>query len=505
MRAHGQPSATIVMQFYSGKRCNFIPVLTVYHGVADLYCYFFERGLRLLKEGGRMGYISSSTFFKTNSGKPLREFLPKAATLEHVVDFGDVQVFEGVITYPAILTMKNMPPKKNHEVSFWNMEDLPQANFRATYAKSHEPYPQNALGDGSWEFENPKLKALRDKIREGKPTLKEVYGSPLYGVKTGRNEAFVIDRKTRDRLIAEDPKSAEILNPWLEGKDLQRWRAESRNLSIILFPKGWSNEVLGEDTEEDNWLKLAQKYPAISNHLSFYETVCKNRSDKGDYWWEQRACDYYDKFQAPKITYPHFSQGRKFLIDASHSYSNDKTYIIPYAEFFLLGLLNSLLTWFDLRSICSAMRGGEWRLELRVQYTETIAIPPATNKQKTELATLAEASQASAENRFKLQQDVRRRIPDLCPPERDPKLNNKLKDWWTLPDFASFQKEIKKLYKTEIPLRDRSDWEDWLNADKAKINQLTAEIEANEDKINALVYELFELTDEEIKLLEANI
>lgn len=62
---------------------------------ADLYCYFYERGLRLLKPGGRLGYISSNTFFKTGSGKPLREYLLQEATIESVVDFGDLQVFEG--------------------------------------------------------------------------------------------------------------------------------------------------------------------------------------------------------------------------------------------------------------------------------------------------------------------------------------------------------------------------------------------------------------------------
>jgi len=78
----------------------------VYHGVADLYTYFFERGINLLKDGGRLGYISSSTFFKTASGKPLRQFLNQHAALQTIVDFGDMQVFEGATTYPVILIMQ---------------------------------------------------------------------------------------------------------------------------------------------------------------------------------------------------------------------------------------------------------------------------------------------------------------------------------------------------------------------------------------------------------------
>ena len=219
---------------------------------ADLYAYFYERGLRLLKPGGRLGYISSSTFFKTGSGRPLREYLLREATIESVVDFGDLQLFEGVTTYPAIVTLKRGPAPAGHELRFWKVEALPESNFRAAWEAAAGPYPQSALGPGSWELENPALRALRDKIRAGKKTLKEVYGSPLYGVKTGLNAAFVIDTPTKERLCAEDPRSAELLKPFLEGKDLKRWRAEPRGLWLIYIPK---NRVNIED------------YPAIRDWL----------------------------------------------------------------------------------------------------------------------------------------------------------------------------------------------------------------------------------------------
>ena len=478
----------------------------VYHGVADLYCYFFERGLRLLKAGGRMGYISSATFFKTNSGKPLREFLPKTATLEHVVDFGDVQVFEGVTTYPAILTMKNAAAPKNHEISFWNVDDLPQSNFRATYAKSHEPYPQNALGNGPWEFENPALKALRDKIRKDKPTLKEIYEKPFRGVTTGRNDAFVIGRQTRDRLIAEDPKSAEILKPWIEGKDLKRWYQCGGNQWIIFARQGL--DLTG--------------YPAIFEHLSSHreelEPKPKNwkpsQSDEkwlgrksGTYRWSeiQDKTAYWKKFSNVKIVSTKISSRPTFSVDRSGSILSNTTYFINAGNEndFVVPLLNSSLGFFYFKTVFVMKSGGFF--EIQPDGLSGFPIPQATDSQKQTLAALAEACQTAAETRFKLQQDVRRRIPDLCPPERDAKLNNKLKDWWALPDFDAFQKEIKKVFKSEIPLKDRNDWEDWLTADRTKINTLTAEIEANEAKINVLVYELFKLTPEEIKLLEANI
>lgn len=476
----------------------------VYHGVADLYCYFFERGLRLLKKGGRLGYISSSTFFKTNSGKPLREFLRKQTTLERIVDFGDIQIFDGVATLPAILTMRNEKPTETSELQFWNIKDLPKSNFRASFKDNAASYPQKALGDGSWELENPALRALREKITKGKKTLKEIYGSPLYGIKTGRNEAFVIDRATRDRLIAEDPKSAEVLKPFLEGKDLKRWRAENRDIWLIFTRRGIDID----------------KYPAIKKHLEGHRLKLEPKPKdwkpskpnekwqgrkQGDYkWFEiQDTVDYYKAFLGLKIVYPHFSRGNSFFLDSNALYSNDKSYILNSGDSFLLTLLNSSLLWFLIKAYSPQVIGGS--RELRSYYINTLPIPDASDPQKAQLAKLAEDCQTAAEQRLELQRNLSRRISDLCPPERDAKLSNKLKNWWEFETFTDFQKEIKKQFKTDVPLAERNEWEDWIARDREAINLLSADIKTNEDEINKLVYELFSLTPEEIKLLEENI
>jgi hypothetical protein len=147
------------------------------------------------------------------------------------------------------------------------------------------------------------------------------------------------------------------------------------------------------------------------------------------------------------------------------------------------------------------VRGGYH--ELRVQYVETLPIPEWSSETKAALAEQAERASQAAEQRLRLQQALLRRIPDLCPPERPPKLTTKLQEWWTLPDFAAFRAEIKKTFKAEIPLAERSDWEDWINRDRVQINRLTAEMAQAEARIDSLVYALFALTDEEIALLEA--
>ncbi len=456
---------------------------------ADLYAYFFERGLKLLKDGGRMGYISSSTFFKTGSGKPLREYLLREATLETIVDFGDLQIFEGVTTYPAILTMQRGASAKGHDLQFWNVVDLPASNFRATYRAQAGPYPQLALTAGSWKLEKPDLRALRVKIQEGHPNLKEEFGSPLYGIKTGLNAAFIIDSPTKERLCLEDPNSANLLKPFLEGKDLKRWRAEPRGLWLIYIPK---NRIKIDD------------YPAIKNWLLPFKERLEKRAAKQEWFELQQPQEAYASgFEETKITYRDIASQSPFHLDSSGSYLETTAFALPSDDYALASLLNSNALWFIFRSLTPLARGGYFRM--KAQYVGQLPIPKLSKGVREALTVLAINNQTFAEDRLKLQTALTRRIPDLCPPERDPKLTNKLKEWWLLPDFATFRAEVKKCFKADIPLSERNDWEEWINRDRAEITRLTAEISTCEAEINALVYTLFDLTTDEIKLLEANI
>lgn len=118
---------------------------------------------------------------------------------------------------------------------------------------------------------------------------------------------------------------------------------------------------------------------------------------------------------------------------------------------------------------------------------------------------MASAAQLAAEKRYDLQQTITRRIPDLAFDPAKAKLTGKLKEWWNLPDFAAFQKEVEKALKAKIPLQERNEWENWITASRAEIHTLTAEIARLEAEINAKVYVLFDLTPDEIALLEASV
>ena len=211
---------------------------------------------------------------------------------------------------------------------------------------------------------------------------------------------------------------------------------------------------------------------------------------------------YQPQFATEKISYGHFADERIFTFEKEGFFSNDKSYFIPNATFDLLALLNSKVGWSFIKSISPAVRGGFH--ELRVQYVVKLPIPNIDPKTRTMLAKLAQRCTEAAKHRIDIQSAFRHRIlQDLAPPGRQ-KLTGKLETFWTL-DFAAFRAELKKAFKTEIPVKDRDGWEKYLMDKSIEVNRLTAEIDATERDIDATIYRLFDLTDDEIELLEASL
>jgi type I restriction-modification system DNA methylase subunit len=457
----------------------------VYHGVSDLYAYFFELGLKLLKSNGMLGFISSSTFFKTGSGEPLRRFLKCSATLKKIVDFGDLQVFEGVTTYPAILIFQNLKPAENSQIEMLILKDKLPDDLNETFKNQLGIMAHSQLKNESWQFEDARLSQLRDKLTQGFPTLKDVYGSPLYGIKTGLNEAFVIDGETKKRLISQNPNSAELLKPFLEGKNLKKWHVQSSDLWIIYIPK---NRIKVDD------------YPAIRDWLLPFKLDLEKRATKQEWFELQQAQEAYQPhFENVKIQYAHFSSNPLFHLNSTFHYSNDKSYIIPTADQFLLGLLNSKIIWFLLISLCPCVRGGYY--ELRSQYVETLPIPPSTPEQKTKIGDLAQRCQTLTEARYKLEKDTRLTFAEDL---NIKKFTQKLEKWWAL-EFKDFSDELLKSNKIEIDNKKRSALRDFFNTEKEQRAALDLQIRTLEKELNLLVYGLFGLDDEEVLMIEGEM
>jgi hypothetical protein len=343
---------------------------------ADLFIYFYEKALNLLRTEGRTAFIASSTWTRTKAGEGLRVFLQREATLHSFIDFGDLPVFEDATTYPCILVTERGTAPRDHTVASTVVPDLLQTDLSAVLTRSRVEVPQVELEIGGWYFEDRAKSRLREKLRAAGIPLKEYCGSPLYGIKTGLNEAFVIDSPTRDRLVAEDPRSSEMLKPFLEGKDLKAWHYEWRGLWLIYAYHGVD----------------IKRYPAILSYLKTFRPRLEERATIHSHHWhelQQPQMAYSAAYAKPKIFYPHFSRWPKFSFDPKGFFGNDKTYCIPGEDWYLLGLLNSHALWYMITQTCPAMRGGLWRYELRVQYVDRLPIRTPSDMDRGRIAELA--------------------------------------------------------------------------------------------------------------------
>lgn len=451
---------------------------------ADLYYYFYELGLGLLKSGGRLGYISSSKFFKTGSGEPLRQHLLAHAQIRTLIDFGDIQVFEGVTTYPAIVVLdRSENPSDEMNIRYLALTELPES-LAATFTQQAGTMPQKQLRADCWQLGTGGIDALRHKLTNGYPTLKAVYGSPLYGIKTGLESAFVVNRATRDRMIAEDPKSAELLKPYLEGKDLKAWHTDTQDLWLIYIPK---NRIDIDD------------YPAIKTYLLSYRGALEKRATKQAWFELQQSQERYSTaFSGAKIVYPDIADRPKFSFNRA-SFLATTCFCIATDELWLVAFLNSKTTWWLIKQSTPYVRGGFHRL--KTQYLENLPLPDVLPKIREQLETLAQKAQSAAEARRDLLASFRRRIlTDLAPGGASAKLTKKLADWYQL-DFKVFHDEVKKQFKQPIPLTERDDWQALFESNKIKIEVFSAEIAQHENSIDQIVYRLFGLTNEEIALI----
>ncbi len=191
----------------------------VFHGVADLYSYFFEKGIGLLNDAGMFGIIVANKWMRANYGEPLRKWL-KLQLIKKIIDFGDLPVFQGATTYPCIFIADKKETSDLIKVT--NVKTLEFLKLNDYVQENSVSIKNNSLDDSGWNLGSETEQQLLKKLHTAGMPLREYVKGKIYrGVLTGLNEAFVIDKETKNRLIAEDIKSAEIIKPFLAGKDIK--------------------------------------------------------------------------------------------------------------------------------------------------------------------------------------------------------------------------------------------------------------------------------------------
>ena len=364
-----------------------------YTGTSDLYVFFVEQGFELLIPNGQFCFIMPNKWMQASYGQQLRAFLLEKK-LESIVDFGDLQVFDGATTYPCIINAaKYQPTASFYSASIRNLQA--DGNFENYVNQVKEVLLTSALSAETWIISSGSDQKLLQKLKQESVSLFNfVEGKAYYGIKTGLTEAFLINDKIRNELIRADRNLAEIIKPFLLGRDIKPYSSyQSRNW-LLLIPKGFTikknlpasdpnhiNEPpprYGNMGYRDAWDWFESSYPAVAKHLALHKKKAEARTDKGDFWWELRACDYYNEFEKPKIMYQKFQVKPCFIYDTDGVFCNDSMWIIPTSDKVLLAILNSKMGWWLISKYCTAIQNG---FQLIWKYFGQIPIPKSTEKQ----------------------------------------------------------------------------------------------------------------------------
>ncbi|MFZ2325070.1 MAG: DNA methyltransferase [Ignavibacteriaceae bacterium] len=470
-----------------------------YASSADLYSYFYEKGLKLLNEKGILGFISSNKFVKSNYGVNLRKVLSKYQFIQ-LIDFGELPVFSDASTFPMILIIRNTF-LNNHFIHL-QVSDLEFSSLEELIKNQSASISQVLIKNDNWNFSAKEEIGITAKMNVSAKTLSDYLdGQIKFGIKTGLNEAFIIEEKVYKEIVADNIDNSVVLKKFLDGDDVRKYHYNYRNKYLIFFPKGWTKLNYGIGLNQENsFRKISQQFPKIFEHLNKHKDKAIKRSDMGDYWWELRACDYYSDFEKPKIIYPDIALEPRFTIDTEGYFPNATLFEIPKNDLFLLSVLNSKLIWYYLTKICPVIGdvNKRGRLRLKTIYIKNLPIKVIESKELFELK--AKEMLRLYESFHSKQEIFLSRIESNFTID---KLSNKLKEFYNY-DFKTFLSELKKK-KITLTLKQQDEWEQYFNEYKTEINKLQQQISQTDKEIDQHVYKLYGLTEEEIKIVEESI
>lgn len=344
------------------------------NGTADLLVYFVELAYsKLLRPGGQFAFIINNKWIRSGYGEGLRQLLQSQTRVHQLLDFGDLPVFESALAYPCILLFEKNPPAGTFDVVLF--EDVPFRNGKKLpdeVTRLKFPVKTDALRPEQWHLNPPFVEGLLNKVNESSVSLDEyIGGGAYYGIKTGASAIFMLPQEEFERIPQQE---RDILKPMLMGRDLKKYFSPSVDKFLIRLEKGITNKMKGLKHPEE-WLSAA--YPNIFQYLKVHEENAAKRYDKGDYWWELRACDYYDLFERPKIMYQGFQVSPCFIFDMNGLYCNNSVWFIPRYDKYLLGYLNSQLGWWCITMYCSRIQNG---YQLMYDYFKNIPVPQADGR-----------------------------------------------------------------------------------------------------------------------------
>ncbi|WP_081448714.1 TaqI-like C-terminal specificity domain-containing protein [Weeksella virosa] len=193
-------------------------------------------------------------------------------------------------------------------------------------------------------------------------------------MKTGFNEAFIIDGAKRKELIDEDPKSEEIIRPILRGRDIKRYGYDFADLWLINSHNGIKEKGVKRIEIND--------YPSIKKHLDQYYPQLEKRADKGDTPYNLRNCAYMEDFYKQKIMYSEIVREPQFYLDKTGEFYPEATTFIMTGEYleYLYHLLHSKTATYFFKTFYAGGGLGETGYRYKKAFLENLPVPKPNGK-----------------------------------------------------------------------------------------------------------------------------
>jgi type I restriction-modification system DNA methylase subunit len=345
-------------------------------GNYDVYVVFVERGISLLNKNGRLGFILPHKFFNAQYGEPLRKLIADGKHLAEVVHFGDQQVFEGATTYTCLLLLDRAGTNNCRVV---RVNDL--LDWRRSNAGSEGIILSKTITSAEWNFAVGPGASLLERLKTMPVTLENVTSRIFQGIKTSADKIFIVEeveRKPGRVKVYSREKDAEywleshLLHPLIKGGDSKRYSL-SRTNRLILFPYASTSDD-GADLIPRSRFK--SHYPLAWTYLQENKSYLENREDgkmRGERWYGYVYPKALDVMPLPKIFTPDIAARASFSLDDSGDVfftggvaGGYGILVLPeYSKEYVLGLLNSKLLEWIIRQTASQMRGGYFSFESR--------------------------------------------------------------------------------------------------------------------------------------------
>ncbi|WP_261534186.1 class I SAM-dependent DNA methyltransferase [Campylobacter coli] len=421
----------------------------VYKGTSDIYTYFYELGFNVLKDrGGVLSYITSNKYTRAGYGEALREFLLKNVKFLEYTDLNGIKVFDSATVDTSILCFEKSKSKDNKfKYLALSNEILKTCAYDIGLYKDFAEFSQNSLSKESFTFSDENTSALKAKIERIGTPLKEWQGLNIYrGILTGYNEAFIITTEKRNEILAnckdeaEKERTAKLIRKMLRGRDIKRYSYEWAGLWVIFIPWHFPN-VEKPKTMSENEQDLKEQYPSLYKHLlSHKERLSKRNKDETGIRYEWYCLQRWGA--------NYYQEFEKKKIVYSEIVRKPQFYLDVNLNFYAEAT-SFILTGENLKYLIAFLNNDFVAFIFKTFY----------------------AGGNLGENGFRYKKAFLEKLPI-------PKINSK----------------NQKLANELVNLVDE--------ILKAKEQDKNANTQELENKINSLVYKLYNLTEEEIKIIE---